>query len=150
MIRRRMLAPVAMPTAEGLLAGLNPEQSEAVRHYTGPMLVGAGAGAGKTKVLTTRTAYLEVMYGVPGDRILVMTFSKKAAGEMNERLQRLLPKAQARMGTFHSIAIQFLKEEYPERMIGEGVQGSWRVDETGKYRSCVKEILGFKGMKWQG
>lgn len=157
MIRRRLLqvaeesAPVvqsAPAPSEVLLQGLNPEQVEAVQHHLGPMLVGAGAGSGKTEVITRRAAYLEVVHKVPGSRILICTFSKKAADEMNERLRRRLPDTNARVGTFHSVALQFLKEEHPEYRIG-APQGGWAVDDGAKYRYCVKDTLGFRGMDWQ-
>lgn len=158
MMRRRMVqqsADVSVEqcapeptTAETLLRGLNPEQVEAVQHHLGPMLVGAGAGSGKTEVMVRRGAYLERVHGVPGNRVLIVTFSKKAADEMNLRLRRLLPDTQARVGTFHSVALQFLKQEHPEYRIG-APQGGWAVDDGGKYRFAVKDALGFRGMDWQ-
>lgn len=134
--------------AEALLKGLNPEQADAVQHHLGPMLVGAGAGSGKTEVMVRRGAYLEQVHGAAGNRILIVTFSKKAADEMNARLRKLLPDSQARVGTFHSVALQFLKEEHPEYRIG-APQGGWVVDDGAKYRFAVKDVLGYKGMDWQ-
>lgn len=114
------------------------------------MLVGAGAGAGKTTVMVRRAVYLEVVHAVQAARILVVTFSKKAADEMNARLQKLRPDSQVRVGTFHSVAIQFLKEEHPERRIGKP-DGGWTVDENGgRHRACVKDALGYRGMDWKG
>src|SRR5215204_6877515 len=102
-----------MPTLtdDTLLAGLNPAQREAVLHVDGPMLVLAGAGSGKTKVLTTRIARLISHEGVEPSRILAVTFTNKAAGEMRERIARLLGTEPVGMwcGTFHSVGARMLR-----------------------------------------
>jgi DNA helicase-2/ATP-dependent DNA helicase PcrA len=101
-----------MPLIEqDLTAGLNPAQREAVLHVNGPLLVLAGAGSGKTRVLTTRIARLIDIEGVHPGEILAVTFTNKAAGEMRERIGRILG-AEPRgmwMGTFHAIGARMLR-----------------------------------------
>ncbi|HEX5437546.1 MAG TPA: UvrD-helicase domain-containing protein [Gemmatimonadaceae bacterium] len=101
-------------TAEaGALAGLNPAQQEAVRHFEGPMLVLAGAGSGKTRVLTRRIARLVEHHGVDPRYILAVTFTNKAAEEMRARVARLLGETPGGMwtGTFHAIGARILRRE---------------------------------------
>src|SRR5687768_17083749 len=80
----------ANPGAAVLLNGLNPEQAEAVRHAGSPLLIVAGAGSGKTRVLTHRIAYLLAERDVHPGEILAITFTNKAAGEMKERVGHLV------------------------------------------------------------
>ncbi len=96
-----------------LLGGLNPAQREAVEHVHGPMLVLAGAGSGKTRVLTARVANLIDQHGVPPERIFAVTFTNKAAGEMKERVGRLLRRNPTGLwiGTFHSLSARMLRRE---------------------------------------
>jgi len=94
-----------------LSSQLNPAQREAVEHHEGPLLVVAGAGSGKTRVLTTRIARLIEVHGVPPQAILAVTFTNKAAGEMRERVGRQLGRDPAGMwiGTFHGIGARLLR-----------------------------------------
>jgi DNA helicase-2/ATP-dependent DNA helicase PcrA len=97
----------------GLDHSLNPAQREAVEHVEGPLLVLAGAGSGKTRVLTMRIAALIDRHGVPPDRIFAVTFTNKAAGEMKQRIGQLLERDPSGLwiGTFHSLAARLLRRE---------------------------------------
>ena len=101
---RRTNAP---PGTQRLLAGLTPEQAQAVTYGTGPLLLIAGPGAGKTRTLTHRIAYLLESEQVQPEQILAVTFSVRAAGELRLRLADLLGQERARRvtaATFHSVA----------------------------------------------
>ncbi|MEK6688006.1 MAG: UvrD-helicase domain-containing protein, partial [Gemmatimonadota bacterium] len=95
------------------LGSLNPTQREAAEHVHGPIMVLAGAGAGKTRVLTVRIARLIQEHGVPPERIFAVTFTNRAAREMKERVGQLLGRDPAGLwiGTFHSLSARILRRE---------------------------------------
>lgn len=125
-----------------ILEGLNEEQEKAVRCIGGPVLIVAGAGSGKTRVLTSRIAYI-LGSGCPPERILALTFTKKAANEMKERIAGMVGERPARklyMGTFHSVFIRFLRE-FAESL---GYRKDFTIYDTGDsisaVRTCLKEL----------
>lgn len=102
-----------LPGADELLAGLNPEQEEAVKHSGSPLLIVAGAGSGKTRVLSHRIAYLLAIGRARPGEILAITFTNKAAAEMRERIGALVGDAAKNMwiSTFHSSCVRILRRE---------------------------------------
>jgi len=97
-------------------AGLNPQQQEAVQHGEGPLLILAGAGSGKTRVITQRIAHLVTAHRVPTNAILAMTFTNKAAQEMQQRVAGLLAGnygGTPLIATFHSFCVRLLRRDYP-------------------------------------
>src|SRR3954454_16502730 len=99
--------------ADDLLAGLTPEQAQAVSHGEGPLLIVAGPGTGKTRTLTHRVAYLLATGAAAPGEILAVTFSVRAAGELRLRLADLLGEHKARgvlAATFHSVCARLLRE----------------------------------------
>src|SRR5438270_2096826 len=106
-----------MPQGPGqpdLLADLTPAQQEAVTHTEGPLLILAAAGSGKTRVITRRVAYL-LQQGVRPGNVLAITFTNKAAGEMRQRVEALVPGSRVWMSTFHSLGARLLRQ-YADRV----------------------------------
>jgi len=132
---------VAQP--ETYLADLNPAQREAVLHTEGPLLVIAGAGSGKTRVLTYRVAHLINAVGVRPNEILAITFTNRAAAEMRDRLERLLGDTARRSWilTFHSAAGRILRRE-AERL---GFRSNFTIYDQADQVRLVKQILESEG-----
>jgi DNA helicase-2/ATP-dependent DNA helicase PcrA len=124
-----------------LLINLNDEQKKVVKHLNGPLLVIAVAGSGKTRALVSRIAYLIYAYGVIANKILAVTFSKKAADEMNDRLIEIGVSG-CRIGTWHSLAWQILRTENVR-------YSDWTVDTNNRFRIIVKNVLSWKSMNWK-
>lgn len=126
------------------LAGLNPAQREAVLHFEGPMLVLAGAGSGKTRVLTTRIARLIEHHGVDPSRILSVTFTNKAAGEMRDRIARLLGEEPKGMwsGTFHAIGARILRSSAHH----VGRKSSFTIYDEDDNLGVIKRIMEREGI----
>ena len=105
--------PVRTSGGEGLVADLNPQQRAAVAHVGGALLIVAGAGSGKTRVLTRRIAYLLAERRVLPHEVLAITFTNKAAGEMRHRVEELIGPAARGMlvSTFHSACVRFLRKD---------------------------------------
>lgn len=127
---------------KAILEGLNEEQRKAVQCVEGPVLIVAGAGSGKTRVLTNRIAYI-LAGGVPASRVMALTFTKKAATEMKERIALLTGAQTARhlvMGTFHSVFVRFLRE-FSDKL---GYPGDFTIydtsDQLSAMKACIKEL----------
>ena len=122
------------------LNGLNERQKEAVLHKDGPIMIIAGAGSGKTKVLTTRIAHLMAFHHVDAFNILALTFTNKAAKEMKERVEKILGNNEARnlyIGTFHSVFARILRSE-AHRL---GYPNSFTIYDTDDAKSVVKTVI---------
>jgi len=135
--------------AQQYLSRLNPEQRQAVEHFEGPILVLAGAGSGKTRVLTTRVAHLIHEHGVDPAAILAVTFTNKAAGELRERIRALLGREPGGMwvGTFHSLGARLLRRHALQ--LGWSPNFSiYDADQTEREIKRVLERLGFSPKKW--
>lgn len=115
---------------------LNKEQREAVTHIDGPCLVVAGAGSGKTKVLTTRIAYL-IENGIYSSNILAITFTNKAAKEMKDRISKIVSDNYAFVGTFHSFGLRIIKENYEAL----GLAKNFTIIDSEDVLSIIKKIL---------
>lgn len=125
--------------AKDILLGLNKEQVEAVTTTEGPLLILAGAGSGKTRVLTHRIAYLIKEKGVSPENILAITFTNKAAGEMKERLEKMVGYFGFQMwvSTFHSACVRILRRDIDLL----GYKRSFTIYDAADQRTLLQEIL---------
>jgi DNA helicase-2/ATP-dependent DNA helicase PcrA len=143
--------------AESILDGLNPEQREAVVTTEGPLLVLAGAGSGKTHVLTGRIAYLIGVCGIAPESILAVTFTNKAAGEMRERVEKLLgADAQSIwLTTFHSACVRILRREIGHLGFSRGFVIYDDADSLGVVKECLRsrgldpKVVDPKRLRWR-
>jgi DNA helicase-2/ATP-dependent DNA helicase PcrA len=129
---------------QAYLQGLNEQQKEAVTHMNGPLMIIAGAGSGKTKVLTSRIAHL-MNSGVDSFNILALTFTNKAAKEMKERVEKTLGNTEARnlyIGTFHSVFARLLRAEASKL----GYPQSFTIYDTDDSRSVLKAVINDMGL----
>src|SRR5215472_262343 len=128
-----------------LLDQLNPRQREAVEAVEGPVLILAGAGSGKTRVITYRIVHLIEDLGVAPDSILAVTFTNKAAAEMGERVDRLLGGRSVRkplISTFHSFCVRVLRRDIEALRIGDsGHKKDFAIYDEADQQSVVKDVM---------
>ena len=128
-----------------LLAKLNPEQRAAVEATEGPLLILAGAGSGKTRVITSRIAWLIREKGVAPDSILAVTFTNKAAAEMGARVEKLLDHsslAKPLIATFHSLCVRILRRDIEALKVGgQGLTRSFAIFDENDQQGIVKQIM---------
>lgn len=127
--------------ARNLLADLTPEQCAAVEHTDGPLLILAGAGSGKTRVITRRVAYL-LQCGVRAGSILAITFTNKAAGEMKQRVDAIAPGNKVFISTFHSLGARLLRQ-YADRL---NIDRNFTIYDVDDRNKLVQEALDRVGM----
>lgn len=119
---------------------LNPRQKESVLHIDGPLLVLAGAGSGKTSVITTKIAYLIEQCGVPARNITALTFTNKAAKEMKERVAKLVQGKAASgltVSTFHNLGLNIIRKEHKHL----GIRPGFSIFDDGDTKSLLKDIM---------
>src|SRR5580692_4460895 len=128
-----------------LLENMNPQQQEGIQSVDGPVLLLAGAGSGKTRVITHRIAYLIQERGVPADSILAVTFTNKAAKEMAERVDKILGHsslAKPTLATFHSFCVRVLRRDVEAlRVGGVGLTRTFAIYDETDQQAVVKQAL---------
>ena len=124
----------------GILGGLDPEQRGAAGAGPGPLLVVAGPGTGKTRTLTRRLAHLVVERGMPAERCLAITFTRRATAELQERLDELMPTDARRVlvTTFHGLGLRILREQHEAVGLGPG----FRIADEAERLALLTELLG--------
>src|SRR6201996_7809410 len=124
---------------------MNPQQRAAVEATDGPVLILAGAGSGKTRVITHRIAYLIEAKGVAPDSILAVTFTNKASAEMGERVNKLLARAtlaKPTLSTFHSFCVRVLRRDVEALRIGnEGLTRSFAIYDESDQQAIIKQAM---------
>ncbi len=130
--------------AEKILDELNPEQRQAVQHFEGPALVLAGAGSGKTRVITYRIAYLIGRHQVRPRHILAVTFTNRAAGEMKERAAQMVGETggSVHLSTFHSLGASILRQECANLGYGPDFTIYDDADSRRMIKECLRELYG--------
>src|SRR5438045_1562064 len=128
--------------AGGILDGLNDRQREAVTHDTGPLLIVAGAGTGKTRVITYRIAHLIAQRKARPEEILALTFTDKAAAEMEERVDQLVPYgyADVEISTFHAFGDRILREHSLEVGLAPDFRVLSRAEQVSFFRDRLFEF----------
>src|SRR5947208_9331648 len=129
------------PAPSDLLADLTDDQKAAVTHGEGPLLILAGAGSGKTRVITRRVAYL-LSQGVRPGSILAITFTNKASGEMRQRVEALVPGNRVWVSTFHSLGARLLRQ-YADRL---GFDRNFTIYDMDDRVKLVKDALAGSGI----
>jgi len=144
-VRLQLVSDRTAAVASGLLAALDEDQRAAAQTIEGPLLIVAGPGSGKTRTLTYRIAHLVAERGVPPEQCLAITFTRRAAAEMRERLSHLIPDAAEKVAvhTFHSLGLALLREHGP----AAGLQRGFRVASDAERIDLLVETLGYTAQK---
>jgi DNA helicase II / ATP-dependent DNA helicase PcrA len=133
-----------------LTDNLNPEQRAAVETTDGPLLILAGAGSGKTRVITSRIAWLIQEKGIAPDSILAVTFTNKASAEMGERVERLLGHGSLTkplIATFHSLCVRMLRRDIEALKVdGQGLTRSFAIYDENDQQAIVKQVMRRMGL----
>ena len=139
-----------MYALQPLLAKLNPEQRAAVEAAEGPLLILAGAGSGKTRVITSRIAWLIQEKNIAPDSILAVTFTNKAAAEMGERVENLMGHgslAKPLIATFHSLCVRLLRRDIEALQVGgKGLTRSFAIFDENDQQGIVKQVMKRMGL----